>query len=302
MIVGVMTVNPSGDNQHENMEQKPDSGGARRRRTYVWAGSVGTALVIAIATTIGTGIGNDLLSIRTGHSHSGTPVKSPSGPPVMIDAVTVDRDAAQGGTYVLPQRRVFSSLELQTLNQLNPTQPGYDAWFRSKGAVDPDWSSIKLVIEGNRSHPVQLIGMHLIKRCQKPLDGTLFYSPSAGAQFTVGIGINLDSVTSIAENAKDYVFSGDYFASHTISLAFGEVQTLQIMAHTTQQYCQYTLALTVVDGTTQTTESITDHGQPFRVTATNVPFSYYKALYVGGVAPGAVNYDFVPKNPATYKP
>ena len=308
-----MTVKSSEGNSHEGAGEDPGSGVIRRRRAYVWVGSVGTALVIAIATTIGTGIGLDLLSVITRHASgppsggppatpsSGPPAKPFGGPPVKIDAVTLGRNAAQGGTYVFPQRRGLSALQLQALNQLNPSQPEYDTWFRSKGGVDPDWSSIKLVIEGNRTHPVQLIGIRAIKRCRKPLNGTLFYSPPAGAQYTIGIGFNLDSVTSIAQNAKGYLFSGDYFATHTISLAHGEVQTLQILAHTTKQYCEYTLELTVVDGESQATETITNHGQPFRVTATNVPFSYYKALYVGGVAAGATNFNFVSKNPATYR-
>jgi hypothetical protein len=309
----VVTEKLSGDNPPED-KQATDSKVSRRRRFFIWAGSVGTALVVAIATAIGTGIGQDLLSKATGTSPSGTLSSGPSpsgtlasgtsssGSPVKIDATILGRDGSQGGTYVFPHKRIYSAVQLGKLNQLGPSQPEYGTWFRSQGAVDPDWSSIKLVIQGNRNHPVELVGMQAVKRCQAPLNGTLFYSPPAGASFNIGIGFNLDAVDSIAQNYQAYQISGDYFAAHTISLAPDEVQTLQVMAHTTRQYCQFTLELTVVDGSKQTTEFITGNGKPFNVTSTRVPFSYYKALYVGGVAPGAINSGFVPKNPATYQP
>lgn len=232
----------------------------------------------------------------------------PSGPPVKIDAVSVVRTVLQGGAYVFPQKRIFTAAELRSLNQFNLTQPQYDAWFRSRGAVDPELSNLKLVVEGNRTHPVQIIGLRLIKHCQQPLDGTLFDSPSAGSNDTLRIGFNLDSPASIAQDYRGsfypYPMSGDYFAEHTISLNRGEVQTLQVSAITTKQYCEYSLELTAVDGGTTVTATITDHGRPFRVTALRFanqdPYSYYKALYVGGVL--THNGAFIAENPATYRP
>lgn len=229
-----------------------------------------------------------------------------NGPPVKIDAVSVVRNVLQGGTYVFPQKRVLTAAELRTLNQFNLTQPQYDTWFRSRGAVDPEFSNLKLVVEGNRTHPVQVTGLRLIKHCQQPLDGTLFASPPGGSNPTLRIGFNLDSPASIAQDYRGsfypYPMSGDYFAEHTISLSRSEVQTLQVSAITTKQYCEYILELTAVDGGTTVTETITDHGRPFRVTALKFanqdPYSDYKALYVGGVLTrkGA----FIAENPATY--
>jgi len=164
---------------------------------------------------------------------------------------------------------------------------------------------------GSRGQPHQSCrdyraGLQVIKSCQPPLNGTLFYSPPAGEEDTIGIGFNLDNPTSIAQHYKGHELSGDYFAEHTISLTRGEVQTLQIVAKTTQYYCEFTLKLIVVSGSTKTTETITDDGAPFRVTAIHRegrgpgPLSYYQVLYVGGVAPGAIHGAFTPQNPATY--
>jgi hypothetical protein len=258
-----------------------------------------------MATTIGTGIGQHLLSVIAGHSSSKVPPRPPSGPPVKVDAISLERDGSQGGIYVLPQKLVLSALRLRALSHIDSSQPAYGTWFTSRGGVDPSMSSVKLVVEGNRSHRVQIIGMRAIKHCQKPLNGTLFYSPPAGASLNIGIGFNLDNVAPIAENYSNYRIYGDYFATHTISLSHGEVLTLQVVSLTTKQYCQYTLQLTVVDGSKQSTETLTNDGRPFSVTGIpaskgNVRFSYYRALYVGGVAPRPCNCGWKRENPAYY--
>jgi len=81
----------------------------------------------------------------------------PSGPPVKINMVSVERNAAQWGTYVFPQKMILTAAELQTLNP--NFQEEDPAWFRSRGAVDPTWSNIKLVVEGNRTNPVEITGL-----------------------------------------------------------------------------------------------------------------------------------------------
>jgi hypothetical protein len=295
-----MTADRSSYGLPEKGRQEDHTATKRRHRPYVWLGTIATAFVVAIVTSWGTGIGNDLLSIARGHN-------SPSGAPVKIDSVSLGRNAAQGGSFVFAQERVFSPRDLRAVSQLGPGSPQYYTWFRSKGGVDPSLSIIKLVVEGNRTHPVQIIGMNLVKHCQRPLNGTLFYSPPAGAGNTIGIGFDLDSVTSTAQNLNNYRISGDYFVSHTISLKQGEVQTLEVVAVTGKQYCQFTIKMTVVEGGATTTETITNHGQPFRVSALEEggyfgpgALRYYKVLYVGGVALGVIGGVFTRKNPATY--
>jgi hypothetical protein len=277
------------------------SGRVRRRRPYVWLGTLGTALVVAVVTAFGTGIGQHLFtSVIERH-----PI---SGPPIKIDSVILEWTERQAGTYVFAEKRVFSPAELQRLSELDPSQPEYANWFRSRGAVNPYSSNIKIVIEGNRPHPVQLAGIRALKRCQRPLNGTLFYSPMEGAYNDIGIGFSLHSVTSIARDYRNNKLSGDYFAEHTISLKRGEAQALQIVALPGKQYCEYTLQLTVINGSATTTETVTDHGQPFRVSAIvthsrqggSNALSYYRALYVGGLAPGSIHGGFTRKDPATY--
>ena len=297
----VMTANqgssgsPGGGRSNDN----PATG--RRSRAYVWAGSVAGAFVLAIVGAWGTGVGNALWSVVMGH-------RSPSGAPVKI-SMDLGRAVADG-TFVFPQKLNLGASSLRTLNSVQGNFPQTIAWFRSRGGVEPNASSVKLVVEGNRTYPVQIIAMNVVKHCQQPLNGTLFFSPSAGAFNNIGIGFNLDSVTSTAQNYDSGRLHGDYFATHTISLKQGEVQTLEVVAVTAKQYCQFTLELTVVDGGRRITETVTNDGQPFRVTAVVTKYKsypyygpgdlrYYKALYVGGVAPGTEG-GWTRKNPETY--
>jgi hypothetical protein len=255
--------------------------------------------VIAIVTAFGTGVGQDLFS--------NVSKSAPSGPPVKVAAVTVERTADQSGTYVFAKDQTFSSAQLHTLNQLEGGSSQYDNWFRSRGAVDPDVSEIKLVVVGNRPEPVAITGMSVTKRCGPPLSGTLFYSPPAGAQMLVGVGFNLDSTNSSAQNFNNGQLSGDYFGSHFISLHEGEIETFEITA-VTKNYCDFSLNLQTVDGSSSQNETIRNGSQPFRVTALvqNPSFgpgdlSHYHVLYVGGVATGAgPRGGFAQQDPVSY--
>ena len=296
---------PQGDpqqGQHPGGAQDQHPGRTRMRRVYVWLGSVGGALVIAIATAFGSGIGQDLVSTAIGHH-------SPSGPPVRIDSVMQEETGNIDGDYVFAQKLVLTSRELRTFNQLGQGSAGPAAWLQSRGVVYPSGSSsVQVVIEGNRDHPVEITGARVVKQCQPPLNGTLFYNPAipAGIAADIGMGFNMDSPISTAQffNPDTGAAYGDFFAGHTISLAHGEVQTLALQYSTGNQYCQFTFTLIVVDGNTTTREIVTNHGQPFRVTALidkgprRGEFSSYKALYV---ISGTANSGYVRVDPTTYE-
>src|SRR4029453_14254906 len=63
------------------------------------------------------------------------------------------------------------------------------------------------------------------------LTGTFLLSPSAGADSSVRIGINLDEPRPITRKLQGGIgLKGDYFAEKTVSLKRGEQQTFQITA------------------------------------------------------------------------
>jgi hypothetical protein len=224
-----------------------------------------------------------------------------------VAAVTVERTAGQAGTYVFANDQTFSSTQLDALNQFELSSSQYDNWFRSRGAVDPEVSEIKLVVVGNRPEPVAITGMSVTRRCGPPLSSTLLYSPPAGAEMLVGVGFNLDSTDPAAQNYNNRLLSGDYFGTHFISLHQGEIETFEITAFT-KNYCEFSLNLQTVDGSSSQTETVRDGSRPFRVTALvqNPNFgpgelSHYHVLYVGRVAGSAgLRGGFVQQDPVSY--
>jgi hypothetical protein len=250
------------------------------------------AAVTAVVTVVVTA------DVTPAASAGGTHGAAPQGAPVKIDSVTVMRTAVQAGTYLFRQPVLLSQQDLASLNRLQDGTPGYDAWFRSRGGVDPSPSSIQLVVEGNASQAAHITDIALIKNCHPPLTGTLFLSPTAGENGSILLNFNLDSARTLAQAPNGL----DYFANFTISLKPGEVQVLQVNVNTSHYYCQFTMQMTVLVGSRQTVETITNAGQPFRVSALAATKDYH-ALYVGGVATphGYPAGDFVPENPATYQ-
>jgi hypothetical protein len=216
------------------------------------------------------------------------------GPPVKIDSVTVMRTETQAGLYVFQRTVDLSRSELHSLNQLRHG-PGDDAWFRSRGGVDPSPSNVQLVVEGNADQPVRITNLTLIKNCHAPLDGTLFDDPPGGGQPALPINFNLDSPQALAQTPDGH----DYFPASTILLNPGEVQVIEVTASTRLHYCRYSLRLTVLVGDQTTTENVADDGRPFQVTALHEPISQYHALYTGGLENEPTG-DFIKADPRTH--
>ena len=117
--------------------------------------------------------------------------------------------------------------------------------------------------------------MRPAEQCASPLRGTIFYSPSAGADPVTQLNMDLDNPGIPASYQETYQVNGvtegkaaaDYFGHNTVSLGNGEQFTFDIHASTATHYCRFSLAMTVVDGTKTVTENVDDHGVPFQVTA-----------------------------------
>jgi hypothetical protein len=254
-----------------------------------WLAAIGGAMVIAAATAFGTGYGQHLFD-ATSSRHMYT------GLPVMIDSVTSDNDQSSG-TYMFAGPLILTARALTYLNTLSPSDPRYDSWFTSRGGAPSFNSIIKLVVEGNRPYSVQIIDMGVLDHCGRPLTGTVFYNlPNGGTVGDLGINFDLDEARPFPQNG---LAAGSYFSSHSVFLNQGEHQVFTVVSGTSSHYCTYELTLTVVDGTKTLTETVTDHGQPFRVTA-GLPFSQYKVLYLGGQQAGQ-SAPFIRKNPSAYK-
>lgn len=156
--------------------------------------------------------------------------------------------------------------------------------------------------------------MQPVENCHAPLTGTLFYSPSAGADLDTQMLVNLDDPLAPSKyiaNVNGQASGGTNFFQHfTVSLKHNEQFTFLVNASTVKQYCAFTFRMIVLDGSRTLTETVSDNGKPFQVTAiygqdsvSPGAFSRYQELYVGGVA--ATNFSskgkWIQVNPASYR-
>ncbi len=232
------------------------------------------------------------------------------GPPVRIDQVIAERDSElQGETWVFADAlhlssgtlaRINGPLKLEREHGVQNPNP-FDRWAIANGGVDPRLGITRVILEGNRSSTVEILGIRANAQCQQPLDGTIFYSPTAGANPVARMEFNLDSPDPIAQKATGgFVSSQPYFETTTISLAPGEHQVIDMVAVTHHHFCRYTYTLKVLDGDKISTETIDDSGKPFEVSALDEggpspPFSHYRSVYIGGVV--THNGLFIPISP-----
>ena len=276
------------------------------RRPAVWVGGVLTAVLVGVLTPLVQG---SLTEPADGPSTSTTTSTTPiTGPPAKVAALQLERD--ESNSYAFPQRLDLTEADLRTVSHAHQSQtdPGlYDQWARERGGADDYKINIKLVLEGNRRDPIRILGLRPIKDCREPLTGTLLYSPSAGADENIKIGLNLDEPSPIARNWQEYEIQGDYFAENTVSLEYKEQQTFQIIAQTLEQYCEFTLEFTILDEGETVTQEVANGSEPFRVSALvddwdePAPFDLYQALYIGGVANPDSSGEFIPADPSTFR-
>jgi hypothetical protein len=263
-------------------KQAPSPEEPRRRRAVKWIAGLGGVAIAAFITAYATNLGNFAAVLST----EPTP---PTGPPVTISLVRTESSLTNdlGDTHVFPEVLHLSPPQLNALNSLNFSTPAYQEWYSSRGGVAADEIPIQVVVRGNRDHAVNIVDMQPVVSCQAPLNGTLFFSPTQGANYSTQLLVNLDeplAAPSYTEDVGNHPVEGSgYFDHFTVSLVQNEQFTFQITASTARHYCTFSLDLTVLDGSQTMVETINNHGQPFRVTAT-VAFSRYRELYVGGVA------------------
>jgi hypothetical protein len=273
------------------------------KRPFLWIGALIAAMALAAATALGTGLGDHLFA-------DSTPASAPVGPPVIVNSGQYMQGPTQAGTLAFA--KPLSPQEVAFYNTPYLNYQNYVSHATAVGGAGVGGVLLAIVLRGNYPGLAVVSDLQVVRRCGPPLDGTLLYSPPAAEGTNIGIGFNLDSQFATAQDYQtNEPLSGNFFAEHTISLTKGQSEGLLIDAQTTDHYCQFTLRL-VVDvvradyGQAQVVESISNHGQPFAVTAalTGVrnylpTFSRYAVVYAAGVAspdPGHI----VRVNPKTW--
>lgn len=268
------------------------------RSPLIWIGSVIGALVIATATAFGTGLGQKLFSETLGQ-HAPAKAKAPArvaasvrqhtAPtnhhvgtdlPVRVDSASYVQAVADGFSFAFPQE--LKPLQALAFNKLPVDWQAYQTRADQLGGAITADAAVQIVLRGNAASTAIITGIQVVRHCSAPLTGTLLDSPPAGSNLAIQVGFNLDDLFPVAEKYQDGGLTGSYFGSHTISLRKGETQALVVHAETRRHYCQFTFQLLIDTTDGHFTESVTNGGKPFAVTAF-AHIAKYKALYAGGV-------------------
>lgn len=214
---------------------------------------------------------------------------------------------------MFPNKVLLDGSELHSLDALiqsgsDTSMAKYVQWFSSRGAYKTAGVSTQVVIENDRSHPIRIIEMNVVKKCGPPVKGTFFMAAGGAEEQSIGLGFSLDSSDTNAEVAQGIgpsEWKPHYFASYTISIEPGEQQVLNLFAFTTKAACSFNYSATVLDGDKKVYQLIGNGTTPFRVTSVVLslgnpyPFSNYQAAYMGGAL--TRNGAFVRVNAATYR-
>ncbi|MGW2149678.1 hypothetical protein ACWCOT_35600 [Nonomuraea bangladeshensis] len=219
-----------------------------------------------------------------------------------LDLVQQERMQVSGDTWITAEAANLTNRELAQANFLRVSEKenSYTEFLRSRGAVDPGESAIKLVLRGIRPEGVRITGMRAITECGPPLRGTLFYSPPASEEESPNLGFDLDEPAPKAQRiTREGGWKKDYFAHRTINLAQDETIALRLETITRKHYCEYTIQMQVTTAAGVITQVIDNAGRPFAISAVlrkstegGIAFEAYQQLYVGGVADPSGNSDW----------
>jgi hypothetical protein len=306
------------------MPEKPSESEARQwwHKPIVWAGGVGTLVVAGVLAGVlvnvltppvqkiaeppepNVTVTPPIVVPKPNSASKGTP----TGPPLTVlseDPLYLDQMVVWAFPHVyLPDHGQLNHISSLIESSTPAARSAFAQWFFSRGAYQIGGASTQLVVQNSHSYPVRIIDMNVVRSCQPPLMGTLFFGAGGAVDATVGLGFDLDSSDTDAETARgtgQATWTPGYFDNYTISLQAGEQQVFDIYTVTMSHACTYRLQVTILDGAKRVYQLIGDGSEPFRVTAMpggrNGPnFSAYNAVYMGGAA-SSRNGAFVRVNP-----
>jgi len=263
----------------------------RSRKALIYVGAfvlvVALGSIVSFATLPNRGAqlsGGAADSPSAAHAATQTANQHPNnGFPVGISTVE-SGPSDMSSSYVFKSKLQPSPADLAALNQASGGGPAYEKWFDSRGGAFPQGATIQFTLTGNAQSTALINDMTISKTCSAPYTGTYFDNPPEGQPDAVGIKFDLDQPNPIAMvfEPHDMTLTEPYFSQHAISLKPGELQSVYIVATTTKSYCSFTIQFTATTSAGTTTETISDNGKPFQVSA-QLPNSSYQAMYVGGV-------------------
>ncbi|MBQ1089646.1 hypothetical protein [Streptomyces sp. B93] len=246
--------------------------------------SILSAVALIITTIVGA---YKWISSDAGESPEPGPVAQPADPsslPVKVVNM-VDIKPAPVGSFVLAENLDFSDEELAEFNtNVYAQTERHSSWFKEHQAIPVDSRAYNpratITLIGNLQEEIRITDMKVIKDCRPPLDGT-FFSPfdpegttSPGPKIP-RIAFNLDEGDPAPQDAnKEPRGNGEsYFGSRTITLRYGESETLGLGFFSQQYFCKFTLRLFVATSKGSVYQDIDASGENRDLKSTTTPFS-----------------------------
>jgi hypothetical protein len=140
-----------------------------RRRAWRFVGALGTALLVAMATAIGTGLGSDVLDRVGGDDEEGDPI-----------SYSASEQVSDCGTHLFVPEEQARGLVSGAVRTPSPI-PDWEAFRTSNGGFVADESVVQVSIQGESSRRVTLTGIEFaVERRPRP-PGAIFLQPCGDA-------------------------------------------------------------------------------------------------------------------------
>lgn len=139
------------------------------------------------------------------------------------------------------------------------------------------FSRIRMTLRGQWPKPVQVVEIRAQVKRFAPLAGTLVWAGAQGGSPIIDIGFNLDEDHVVARTrTEEFTLGKPYADDEQLTVAPGEIVTLDIVAQTRHHYCEWDIHLDLdVDGVREPLV-VRDGDRSFQTTA---PAARYSARY-----------------------
>jgi hypothetical protein len=175
-------------------EQPDDAEPTSSRRAWKFAGALGTALLVAMATAIGTGLGSEVLDLFGGDDDEGDPISH-----------SASEQIQECGTHLFVPEEQARGLVSGAIPTPSPI-PDWEAFRSSHGGFVADESVVQVSIQGESSRTVTLTGIDFtVERRPRP-PGAVFLQPCGDAIHGRYVVADLDrqpvAVSGTADDAE----------------------------------------------------------------------------------------------------
>jgi hypothetical protein len=255
-------------------------------------GSAFSALALGAAGAFGSGLGQNLFSTAAGQHSSQSDVASPGAAVLPPTSTSVSGLDIQSSTFWLPgvdtffvTKNTFQPTGQVAATLVNAPSIAYLSIFRSTGAVNQARAVLRLIFTGESRQGIRILNITpIILMRTAPWHGDLFEFPLQGVAPSLKIDLDLDSTFPAV---KDSATGQPYFEENTITLRQGEQQVVIIQVNASHSFIAYKLKVEYLAGTQQRYVVISDHKQPFELSAVNCVrknFESYGLVFAGTVA------------------